>query len=50
MLDLFRQINEELSQTVIMVSHEDWHKEYFDRVIRLRDGKIEREETFSHDR
>ncbi len=49
-LDLFRQINEELSQTVIMVSHEDWHKEYFDRVIRLRDGKIEREETFSHDR
>ena len=43
-LDLFRQINEELSQTVIMVSHEDWHREYFDRVIRLRDGKIEREE------
>lgn len=43
-LDLFRQINEELSQTVIMVSHEDWHREYFDRVIRLGDGKIEREE------
>jgi len=22
------------------VSHEDWHKEYFHRIIRLRDGKI----------
>ncbi|KQC04728.1 MAG: ABC transporter [Methanoculleus sp. SDB] len=44
-LDLFGQINEELNQTVIMVSHEDWHREYFDRVIRLRDGKIEKEEV-----
>ncbi len=48
-LDLFRQINRDFSQTVIMVSHEDWHKEYFNRVIRLRDGKIEREETIRHD-
>ncbi|MBT8506854.1 ABC transporter [Methanomicrobiaceae archaeon CYW5] len=47
-LDLFRQINEDLNQTVIMVSHEDWHREYFDRIIRLRDGKIEREETLRH--
>jgi putative ABC transport system ATP-binding protein len=23
-----------------MVSHEDWHKEYFHRIIRLRDGRI----------
>ena len=44
-LDLFRQINEELDQTVIMVSHEDWHRENFDRIIRLRDGKIVHEET-----
>ncbi|MDD1716975.1 MAG: ABC transporter ATP-binding protein [Methanoregulaceae archaeon] len=39
-LDLFRQINEEVHQTIVMVSHEDWHKEFFDRIIRLRDGKI----------
>jgi putative ABC transport system ATP-binding protein len=44
-LDLFSRINRDLDQTVIMVSHEDWHKEYFDRVIRLRDGKIEKEEV-----
>jgi hypothetical protein len=23
-----------------MVSHEDWHREYFHRIIRLRDGKV----------
>jgi putative ABC transport system ATP-binding protein len=39
-LELFREINEELHQTIVMVSHEDWHKEYFHRIIRLRDGKI----------
>jgi ABC-type lipoprotein export system ATPase subunit len=39
-LDLFREINESMHQTIVMVSHEDWHKDYFPRVIRLRDGKI----------
>ncbi len=39
-LELFREINEEMKQTIIMVSHEDWHKDYFHRIIRLRDGKV----------
>jgi putative ABC transport system ATP-binding protein len=39
-LDLFREINEEMKQTIVMVSHEDWHKDYFHRIIRLRDGKV----------
>ena len=39
-LDLFRQINQEMQQTIVMVSHEDWHKEYFHRIVRLRDGKV----------
>lgn len=39
-LDLFKQINKEMAQTIVMVSHEDWHMEYFDRVIILRDGHI----------
>ncbi|MBP1928899.1 putative ABC transport system ATP-binding protein [Methanolinea mesophila] len=39
-LDLFAKINDEQDQTIVMVSHEDWHKEYFHRIIRLRDGKI----------
>jgi len=39
-LDLFREINESVHQTIVMVSHEDWHKDYFHRIVRLRDGKI----------
>ena len=39
-LDLFHEINEEMKQTIIMVSHEDWHKDYFHRIVRLRDGKV----------
>jgi putative ABC transport system ATP-binding protein len=39
-LDLFHEINEEMRQTIVMVSHEDWHKEYFHRIVRLRDGKV----------
>jgi putative ABC transport system ATP-binding protein len=40
-LELFREINREKEQTVMMVSHEEWHMEYFDRLIRLKDGIIE---------
>lgn len=39
-LDLFDEINHDMHQTIVMVSHEDWHKKYFHRIIRLRDGKI----------
>ena len=43
-LDQFHTLNEELGQTIIMVSHEDWHKEYFHRIVYLKDGKIDRDE------
>jgi putative ABC transport system ATP-binding protein len=39
-LDLFQEINEEMKQTIVMVSHEDWHKDYFHRIIHLQDGKV----------
>jgi len=39
-LDLFKQINKEMQQTIVMVSHEEWHIGYFDRIIILRDGQI----------
>jgi putative ABC transport system ATP-binding protein len=42
-LDLFHEINEEMKQTIIMVSHEDWHKDYFHRIVRLKDGKVVRD-------
>jgi putative ABC transport system ATP-binding protein len=39
-LDLFHEINEDMKQTIVMVSHEDWHKEYFHRIVQLKDGRI----------
>jgi putative ABC transport system ATP-binding protein len=39
-LNLFREINRTMKQTIVMVSHEEWHHEYFHRIIKLRDGKV----------
>ncbi len=39
-LDLFRRVNEETGQTIVMVTHEEWHTTFLDRIIRLRDGLI----------
>jgi putative ABC transport system ATP-binding protein len=39
-LDLIASINRELGQTVLMVSHEEAHRQYFGREIRLRDGRV----------
>lgn len=43
-LDLCKEINIEMDQTIVMVSHEDWHLKYFDRVVYLKDGIIEKED------
>lgn len=42
-LDLFASINRDLGQTVLMVSHEEAHRRYFGREIRLHDGRIAEE-------
>jgi putative ABC transport system ATP-binding protein len=43
-LDQFHALNEEFGQTIVMVSHEEWHKEYFHRIVYLKDGRIDRDE------
>lgn len=39
-LDLFKKFNREYGQTIVMVTHEDWHVKWVDRVIRLKDGVV----------
>lgn len=40
-LKLFRELNKDIQQTIIMVTHEDSDKEFVDRVIYLKDGFVE---------
>ena len=37
-LEMFQAVNRDLNQTIVMVSHEPWHMEFFDRIIFIKDG------------
>lgn len=39
-LELFKELNKDIKQTIIMVTHEPDDKKYVDRVIQLKDGAI----------
>jgi len=41
-LELFRKLNTELGQTIVMVTHEPEDKKFVDRVIWMKDGLIEK--------
>ncbi len=41
-LGLFRKLNKELRQTIVMVTHEPDDKQYVDRIIWLSDGLVEK--------
>jgi len=40
-LELFNKLNKELGQTIVMVTHEPDDLEYVDRVIWLKEGRVE---------
>lgn len=42
-LRLFKRLNEDLGQTIVMVTHEPEDEKYVDRVIWLNDGLVEKE-------
>ena len=44
-LALIEEVNQKYGNTVIMVTHNDAIKQMADRVIKLRDGKIRKDET-----
>ncbi len=40
-INLFLDLNRQ-GQTIVMVSHEPEHKKYFDRILFIKDGKLEK--------
>lgn len=42
-LGLFKRLNKDLGQTIVMVTHEPEDEKYVDRVIWLNDGLVEKE-------
>ncbi|MFC2038462.1 ABC transporter ATP-binding protein [Chloroflexota bacterium] len=45
-LELFRKLNREMGQTIVMVTHEPEDEKHVDRVIWLKDGLIAEESGF----
>ena len=43
-LELFRTLNRELKQTILMITHEPEDKEFVDRILWLSDGELEKVE------
>jgi len=46
-LRLLRKLCDELGQTILMVTHEPEQREFTDRVLYIRDGRLEKEEVIS---
>jgi len=39
-LEVLKELNQKYGQTIVMVTHEEWHTKYVSRIIKLKDGKI----------
>ena len=48
-LRLLRRVCNDLGQTILMVTHEPEQREFTDRVLYFRDGRLEKEEFISKD-
>ena len=44
-LKLFRKLNREMGQTIVMVTHEPEDEKHVDHVIWLKDGLVEKKST-----
>jgi len=46
-LELFKKLNKEMGQTIVLVTHEPDDRKYVDRVLWIKDGLLEKEEKIS---
>ncbi len=49
-MEIIRKLNEELGHTVVLVTHETYTAEHAQRIIRVKDGKIEADFKVEHRR
>ena len=49
-LELFRRLNKDLKQTIVMVTNKPEDEKYVDRVVWLKDGLVEKNTRHSRDR
>ena len=47
-MEIIQKLNEEEGHTIILITHETYTAEHAQRIIRLRDGKIESDEQVNH--
>jgi putative ABC transport system ATP-binding protein len=40
-LDMLKKLNRSYGQTIVMITHDPWASSYSDRVIHMKDGKID---------
>ena len=45
-LELFKKLNREMRQTIVMVTHEPEDEKYVDRVVWLKDGFVDKEPQY----
>jgi len=46
-LELFKKLNQEMGQTIVLVTHEPDDRKYVDRVLWFKDGLLEKDEKIS---
>jgi putative ABC transport system ATP-binding protein len=47
-LELFKKLNKELGQTIVLVTHEPDDRKYVDRIFWIKDGLLEKEERMAN--
>lgn len=47
-MNMIKIMSEKYSQTIIMVTHDEGIAQFADRIIKIKDGKIVREENFKN--
>ena len=47
-MEILQKLSEEQGHTVILITHETYTAEHAQRIIRVKDGMIEKEEIVNH--